>query len=872
MSSYADAYRLAAIVASSGDAIISKDLNGVVQSWNAAAERMFGYTAEEAIGRSMALIILPERLSEEDAVLDSIRAGKTVQHGETWRRRKDGTLIPIWLTVSPIRDGEGRVIGASTIAHDISDRLRAQEELAEALRRQRDLQDRLVSLVAASKTLFGSPKLDDVIPAIIMLARTMIVADGYAIWRFDARTKRWKIEASWGVSDEFMRRTVSSSQGGHVSSVAFDEPLVARSVDSVPMLAERLEAYRREKIESMLVAPLTISGSGTGTLVFYFRTPHDFSDVEVQTARALSNVAAAAISTAELYDKQRRSREQAERANLQAAFLAEASAALASSLDYEATLRTVANLAVPQIADWCAVDMVDEYGEMRRLGVAHADPAKVQIAQTLRERYPEDPNSAGGVAHVIRTGQPILYEDFTDAMLVAAARDEEHLADLRALQIRSMMIVPLAAHGRASGALTFVQAESGRRYTDADLRFAQDVGYRSALAVENARAYREASAANRAKDEFLATLSHELRTPLNAVLGWTRMLRSGNMRPEKMTRALEVVERNALAQLDLVEDLLDLSRIITGKFRLDVQPVDLPSAIRAAVEAIQPAANAKGITITVDTRTESSPIMGDAARLQQAVWNLLSNAIKFTPNGGRVSVKLRRTESDAQIEVADSGEGIDGAVLPYIFDRFRQGDAGMTRSHQGLGLGLAIVRHIVEMHGGRASVTSAGRGQGATFTMVIPALAEVRSAEAPAGDRGRTAQRSLAGIRALVVDDDGDARDLLAEVLRASGVDVVLAASATEGLAAFERQQPDVLVTDLAMPETDGFELIRRIRALPSDRGGRVPAVAVTAYARAEDSERSLTSGFQAHLTKPIDSERLLSAIADLAGRSNSAA
>jgi signal transduction histidine kinase/CheY-like chemotaxis protein len=752
----------------------------------------------------------------------------------------------------------------------VAGRQHLESALAEAQRRQTDLEQRLVALVAASGTLFGSPKIDDVLPGVIVLARSLVPADGYALWRVDPVTKSWRIAESQGLSSEFTTRIARSYENDEVTTVPFSEPFIAESVQSVPLLEARAEGYRAEGIVSVLAVPLTIAGRATGTLVFYHRRRHAFSDVEVQTARALSNLAAAAITTAELYDAQRRSRERAEQANRQAAILAEASAALAGSLDYEATLRTVATLAVPQFADWCTVDIVGEHGELQRLAVAHVDPAKIEMVRAQHGRYSETRESSGTVSRVIRSGKAIMTAEVTDAMLVARAVDAGHLALLRSLGICSVIVVPLTAHGDTFGALSFVTAESGRRYTDADFQFAQDLAYRAAIAVENARAYGQVSTANRAKDEFLATLSHELRTPLNAVLGWARMLRAGTISTAKMARAFEVIERNAAAQLDLVEDLLDVSRIITGKFRLNVDAVELGTAIDAAVEALQPAATAKGIAIDVVVDDEPGVVIGDEGRLRQAVWNLLSNAIKFTPAGGRVTVSRRNRDQSVDIEVADTGEGIDRAMLPYVFDRFRQADSGTTRTHMGLGLGLAIVRHIVELHGGRVSVSSPGKGQGATFRMSLPTMPAEPRAVARAGrpvlaSARRPAAVTLAGVRALVVDNDHDARELVAEVLRSRGAEVTAAASAYECLAVMDREPPDVLLTDLAMPDIDGFELVRRMRERPADRGGRVPAVALTAYARSEDVERSLAAGFQVHLSKPVDLDELLTTVASLA-------
>lgn len=869
------ALRLAAIVESSDDAIVSKDLNGIVMSWNRTAERMFGYTAEEMIGRSITTIIPRDRLGEETHVMSQIRAGLKVEHYETWRLRKDGGLIPISLTVSPLRDVDGKVIGASKIARDISDRRRAEAVLAAAEARRADLQQRLVALVAASGTIFGSPRLDDVTSAVIVIARTLIPADGYAVWRHEVEERAWRIVASAGISEGFKQTIVASQNGAPATGVPFSELIIAESIDTVPMPAERAAAHFAEGLVSMLAVPLMIGGQGSGTLVFYYRRRHAFSDVEVDTARALGNMAAAAIATAELYDEQRRMREAAERANRQATFLNDASATLASSLDYEATLRTVANLVVPEFADWCAVDIVDDGGTLQRLAIAHADTERVAAARAFQERYPDDPSRPEGASYVVRTGAPVLVSHVTDEMLTSRARDEEHLRAMRELAITSYISVPLTAHGRTVGALTFIVAESGRHYDESDLRFARDAAYRAALAVENARAYRQANAANRAKDEFLATLSHELRTPLNAVLGWSRMLRAGSLSPSKLPRALEVIERNAVAQLDLVEDLLDLSRIITGKFRLDIAPVDLGDAIDSAVEAIQPAATAKGVKVQLEIDPECCAVVGDAARLQQAVWNLLSNAIKFTPRGGSVRIAIEPVEDEQiAIEVADTGEGIDAAVLPYVFDRFRQGESGTTRTHMGLGLGLAIVRHIIELHGGRVEATSGGKGHGATFRLLLP----VRRAELPAiagadverrqGPR-RGPSPMLAGLRALVVDDDSDARELVTELLRSRGMEVTVAGSAEEGLAALDRDVPDIILSDIAMPEVDGLEMIRRVRERSTGRGGDVPAVALTAYARPEDSELSLASGFQVHLSKPVDAERLISAVVALAGRAS---
>ncbi len=393
--------------------------------------------------------------------------------------------------------------------------------------------------------------------------------------------------------------------------------------------------------------------------------------------------------------------------------------------------------------------------------------------------------------------------------------------------------------------------------------------------VEELRqALRQAEEASRTKDEFLATLSHELRTPLTAILGWARMLSSGKLDNANTTRALETIERNAKAQSQLIEEILDVSRVITGKLRLEVQPVDLTAVIESSIDAVLPAADAKGIRIQRVLDAGASMVSGDPARLQQIIWNLLSNAIKFTPKDGRVLVKLERVNSQVEIIVSDNGLGIRPDILPYIFERFRQADSSTTRAHGGLGLGLAIVRHLVEMHGGTVEVESRGEGHGATFTVKLPLVAvrrSTRDAERvhPTASRGApfNGPPELEGLRLLVVDDEEDTRTLLKAVLERCGAQVVAVSSASEAIAALKQSQPDVLISDLGMPEEDGYSLIKKVRALSAEDGGRTPAAALTAYARVEDRMKVLRSGFQIHLPKPVEPAELIAVVANLAGR-----
>lgn len=389
---------------------------------------------------------------------------------------------------------------------------------------------------------------------------------------------------------------------------------------------------------------------------------------------------------------------------------------------------------------------------------------------------------------------------------------------------------------------------------------------------EEARA--DAEAANRLKDEFLATVSHELRTPLNSILGWAQLMRSGKLDEEGSTRALATIERNTKALAQIIDDLLDVSRIISGKLRLDVSPIDLEPVVAAALDTIRPASDAKNIQLQVSLDPSVGTISGDPNRLQQVVWNLLTNAIKFTPRGGHVEVRLETVESSARITVTDNGEGISQDFLPYIFDRFRQADSTFTRLHGGLGLGLAIVRHLVEMHGGSVSADSPGRGKGSTFAVSFPLTAarwisHVESEGLADWHLSEPGDANLAGLRVMIVDDELDTRELLVAMLEQRGAEVIAADSTADALEKLFRASngafPDVLVSDIGMPGQDGIDLITRVREMASDRGGNIPAIALTAYARDEDRARVLAAGYQRHVAKPVEPSILATTIADLA-------
>lgn len=644
---------LAAIVASSDDAIVSKNLQGIITSWNKGAEKVFGYTAEEAVGQSITMLIPTQYLDEEPIILDKIRRGQSVDHYETVRRRKDGALIDISLTVSPIRDEAGNIIGASKIARDITERQRIQEDLRKSEERYRSLTGILTSVV----------------------------------WTTDAEGAFVAPQSEW---EAFTGQSWEEHQGwGRISALHADDQ-------------ERMRTQWKSAIESRSTYELQCRIWHISSSKYHYCIAH-------------------------------------------------------------------------------AVPLFDADGSIREWVGNTLDIDEQKEAEAERER------------------------------LLASERTARETAE----------------------------------------------------------------SASRAKDEFLATVSHELRTPLNAILGWARLLSSASLDNEVAARSLKAIEQNATAQAQLIEDLLDVSRIISGKFRLKAQPLEVEPVIEAAINSVRPTAEAKGIRLQVVLDPDSGPVSGDAGRLQQVVWNLLSNAIKFTPKGGCVQVRLMRINSHIEIEVSDTGQGIEPEFLPYVFDRFRQADGSTTRSYGGLGLGLSIVRHIVELHGGDVAVDSPGKDQGATFTIKLPLIVTQKKA---GGERVHPAISSevalhfqpstaLEGVRVLIVDDDPESLILLSTVLTQSGAYIKTAGSAEEGFEWVKEWRPDVIVSDIGMPREDGYSFMKRVKTWTRESGTWIPAVALTAYARAEDRMKALASGFQIHVPKPVEPAELITVIASLIER-----
>ncbi|TMQ16650.1 MAG: PAS domain S-box protein [Deltaproteobacteria bacterium] len=879
-------------------------LDGTVESWNAGARRLKGYTGSEIIGQNFATFFSPEdRAAGKPASLlrRTLAAGRTEDVG--WRFRKDGSQFWANAVITALHDPSGRPIGFAKVTRDLTDRAyRAFIEATHAIVWTTDA-DGHPNADSASWREFSGQSEDDwrnlrgwqaIHPDDVERFRAVWTRakqtgtpfhaeyrlrrhDGVYVWMearaipfldSDGRIREW-----FGVSLDISARKEAELQTeralqlwtttlrsigdavistGPAGRVTFMNPVAERLTgwlsadaegralhDVFPIFNEETGGVVENPVDKVLREGVIV---GLANHTVLRRRDGTMTQID-DSAAPIRGVDGAIHGVVLVF----RDASKEKREVLRRALLARATEELVTAADHQTALATIAQLAVPQLADWVGISVVDSAdGRIRQVAVAHVDPAKVEVARELGRRYPPDPNASTGVANVIRTGRPEIYRELPAELLAARAIDAEHLRIIRELDLRSAIVVPLRGRNQVFGAITFVHAASERHYGDDDLAFAEELARRAALLIERRRLEEEAEAANRMKDEFLATMSHELRTPLQAILGYASMLKHGIARDQ--AKAIEAIERNAAAQARLVEDILDVSRITSGKFQLALASVDVAAAIRAAIDAIRPAAQARRIRLVEQLAGDLGAIRGDFERLQQIMWNLLSNAVKFSDLDGSVEVSAVRDGSEIRIAVRDGGRGIAREHLSMIFERFRQVDSTSTRQRGGLGLGLAIVRYLVEAHGGRVAADSAGIGRGATFTVTLPAQSEAMAAEARSPELREPSARPLRGVRILVVDDDDDARELIAAVVAAAGAIVKTASGAAEAYDAVQEDPPHVLISDIGMPGEDGYSLMRRVRALPPGRGGDVPAIALTAYARAED--------FQAAIEGPGSADR----------------
>jgi PAS domain S-box-containing protein len=992
-----------------------------------------------------------------------------------------------------------------------ADRAALAIQNARLFRESREAEERLFLLTEASGTLLSQLDPEKTHPTLLELAQRLLEADAYAVWRRDAASGVWRIVAQAHLSAEY----VATTSGALPSR--FDRPLYVPDVFEDARLRHRWDAYRREGIRSLLGCPLLVQEEPAGAITFYRRRPYYFTDADLRVAAALGHLAGSALTTAELYAAQQRLQAETEEARHRLAFLAEASRVLASSLDYEETLKRLSDLLVPHLADWCTVHLVEADGQVRQVAVSHADPAQLEWASSLMQRL-YDPEALQGLSYVLRTGQSARYPEVTDALLVQSARSPRDLELLRRIGFSSAMIVPLRARDRVLGAITLVAVESGAHYDAAALAFAEDLARRAADAIDNAQLYRDAQAAleaarqsaaraqrliesniiglhvsrlegtlteandaflrlvgrsraelvagalrwdelvaldyraavrqareqlqatgactpfelellrpdgrnvpvlvgaaylgdpsgetvtfvldlteqrrlaegmrfamehahcllwhayveapavpggpyrwdlqffdepaahrflplqlnpgesyveafyrhkppedrrrvdrnaraafegglpgyeqeyrcelqdgavrwleertyleqsgpgrwrvvgvctdlterkeleeelrgrvgelaeaARRKDEFLAMLAHELRNPLGAVSNAVHVLEQPGQTPDARSRAVRVLRRQIAHQARMVEDLLDVSRLQRGLLELHRSRLDLFTLVGETVEDWRPVLERDGITLSLEAPPEPIWVEGDATRLSQVVDNLLSNAAKFTGSGGQVRVRVEISGPDAVVQVSDTGAGIDADLLPHVFESFTQADRTLARSRGGLGLGLAIVRGVVELHGGSVTAASPGPGLGATLTVRLPRSA----AGTEAGATPTAPAPSPASHRILIIEDNRDAAETLQDLLEGDGHQVELAYSGAAGVEAARRWKPEIVLCDIGLPGMDGYQVAAALRSDPQLAGTRL--VAITGYGQQEDRRRTREAGFEAHLTKPLD-------------------
>jgi PAS domain S-box-containing protein len=840
-------------------AIFMLDEAGRVATWNSGARRVKGYAAEEILGQHFSVFYEPEdrAAGKPERILETVRREGRFED-EGFRVRKDGTRFWASVVITALRDETGKVVGFAKVTRDLTARREAEEQSLRLIREKtaREVAEEGERRLRESEARYRA-----------LSSRLEIVLEGVA----DGIT----------VQDRSGRIVFANAAAAKMCGFATGEELmstppaeiVARfamlDAEGKPLAADDLPGRRVLAGHPPTSSLIHVREHMTGREWWVLLRANAVIDVEGQPELAVNIWHDVTAEHAE---------------EVESRHLTQATAALGSSLAYEEMLSALAGVLVPGLGDWCSIYLL-EAGELRQVAVVHADPSKAAAAEEYRQGYPTDREHAGGVWSVIQSGEARIFNAIDTDTLRRSTTAPGAYDALSALGMRSALLVPIRVRDRMLGAIALVSADAAHRYDAADVALTEEIGRRAGVALENAELYRAARSAastaeraarvaeqaSRAKDEFLAVVSHELRTPLNAIMGWSKLLTAREYDETKRRSALETIERNAVAMAQLIEDLLDMSRVISGKMRLEVSQVEVAQVVDAALDSIRPAAAARNIELSPVLEEPSPRVMGDATRIQQIVWNLLSNAVKFSAKGGRVDVVVRRVGSRAEIVVRDRGKGISPAFLPSVFDPFRQEDAGAARSKGGLGLGLAITRQLVELHGGRITAESEGEGCGSTFTVRIP-LASVAHPDIqsrPAARHFDASQRferpqHLRDLRILVVDDEEDSRRLVAEILTECGCVVTTAGSVSEAMAKLAEAPPDLLVSDIGMPSEDGYDLIRKVRELPRARGGDVPAAALTAYARAEDRQRLLNAGYSIHLAKPVEPAELVAVMATL--------
>ncbi|QSJ18022.1 PAS domain S-box protein [Nostoc sp. UHCC 0702] len=864
-------------------------LDGQFIEINAALCEITGYSYAELMQMNFQEITHPDDLASDWAQARRVLAGEINGYSLEKRYiRKDGRIIWVNLTASAVWDANGQPKYAVGIIEDISDRKRAEAaqqflvETSAVLAASLDYKITLTSVANLAVPTLADWCIVDIFREDSSIQQ-IAIATADPAQRNMSRQLRWRDLSPDGQLHPFLQKL---RQGKSIFYPEISDSILANISEE----AKYLQQLQGLGILSLMVIPLRSRGQIFGAISFITaESGRHYQQADLALAEDVARRAAVAIDNARLYYETQQAKQAAERAVNRTVLLQKITAALSEALTPQQVAEVVVKQGIAALgAKAGSVVLLDDKGTSLKLVQA------VGYSQALIDAWANYPLTASGPsAETVLTSKPVFIENRQ-----AWIEKYPHLADITPEDRHFAHAgIPLIQDGKAIGALGFNFA-TVQTFNEEDQRFMLTLGQQCAQAIARAQLYEaeqtaraQAETANRIKDEFLAILSHELRTPLNPILGWAKLLRTRKFDEPARVMALETIERNAKLQTQLIDDLLDVSRILRGKVSLNIGAVNLVTTIAAALETVRLAAEAKSIQINTVLANDIGQVMGDSDRLQQVIWNLLSNAVKFTPPGGQIQVKLSvvsgqwsvvsgqeqlttdnqqlTTDKYAQIQVIDTGKGISPEFLPHVFDYFRQADAKTTRVFGGLGLGLAIVRHLVELHGGMVQAESLGEGQGATFTVKLPLLksAESRVQSVESAEVVMISESILAGVQILLVDDQSDIREFFSFALEQYGATVTAVASASVALAVFAQSKPDVLLSDIGMPEMDGYMLLREVRTWTSEQGGQIPAIALSAYAAEIDYNRALEAGFQKHVPKPADPVELAQAIANLIGR-----
>lgn len=847
------------IAENSTDIISRHSVDGILRYVSPASSTVLGYQPKEMVGRSSAELVHPDDLVEiarnypVNADLPDIY---TITHRA---RHKDGHYIWIEATVRAIRDPETRqILEMQASSRDIRERKRAEERL----RFLAEASDILGSSLDYETTLASVARL--AVPAVADWCVVDIISDNQLTRRVafahaDASKQELVEQLRKYPSD--LAKIAGLPEVIHTGNTILIPVVTDNQMKAAAHDAEHLKLLQQLAPKWGIGVPLIARGQVLGVIFFVSsQSDRHYDKNDLMLGEELARRAAVAVDNARLYTEAQVSQQAALAAADRTARLQAVTAALSQSLTPGQVAEVIVEQGMAALGASSALfALLTEDGT--ELEIVRAVGYKQEIVDAWR-RF--SVHASVPLAETVRTGEPVWQEPTKTRV----AR-YPHLTETYAqYNYEGWISIPLLLEGRAVGGMSLAFAET-REFNEYDRAFMLTMAQQCAQAIERARLYdaeqkaREAAeSANRIKDEFLAVLSHELRSPLNPIIGWTTLLRKGNLDQKTTDRALETIQRNAKVQIQLIEDLLDVSRILRGKVSLNICPVDLASVISAAMETVALSAEAKLIQIHTILEPNLGTVLGDSSRLQQIIWNLLANAVKFTQQGGQVNIRLERVGHYAQIVVTDTGKGIELEFLPHVFDYFRQENSTTTRKYGGLGLGLAIVRHLVELHGGTVQAESKGIGTGASFTLRLPLMPT--QSQTLQNDTQSESCSDLNGVRVLLVDDDNDTREFVSFLLEEYGASVTAVTKGSEVLTALTQSLPDVLLSDIGMPEVDGYTLIRQVRSLPPELGGQVPAIALTAYAGEINQEKALSAGFQKHISKPVDPTSLVEAISEL--------